>query len=572
MISNNKMVLFMNKVLLLQIMVLSLLLLASPTSAKDVYHVNINNGNDENDGLKWSTAFKNIQPAINIAKTGDTIKVSRGTYHPTEKIADTHGGGEDPSLPTDNYDRSFLLKKDLCLYGGFPANATDATTMNNRDWKVNQTILSGDFNNNDGANFENTSENALHVVVMINASSSMLIDGFYITGGNAEREHAHAVYVNDVLVENSKGGGIYAMTSFSSYINSSPVLSNLVIKNNKAEAEGGGIYNYSNGGNASPTLTNVTIINNIAGEEGGGFLNNGLKSSNPKLSNVIISGNKAMEGGGFSCIAEEECSPILENVLISGNKANLSGGIFIFAMGANASPVITNTTICGNYAFDENDEDDYGVGGMYILAGGSASPVIKNTVIWGNKSAIEEADNLYLTSKWGGTNPVYSNSLIGGLDPGGTNLKGDTDPKFVNHIKAESAPTVSVKGDYRLTLISPLINRGNNDDISLLYDLDSHDRIFGNSVDIGAFELQQHPDLTNNETMTGERSIWSYQGNLFVKVRNNQVTVNIFSINGMMIRQINNPGEGTHTITLPEGFYIVTLSTGEKAKIYIRKK
>jgi len=38
-----------------------------------------------------------------------------------------------------------------------------------------------------------------------------------------------------------------------------------------------------------------------------------------------------------------------------------------------------------------------------------------------------------------------------------------------------------------------------------------------------------------------------------------------------MVNQLNNPGEGTHTITLPEGFYIVTMSTGEKAKVFIRK-
>ena len=562
----------MNKALQLQIMAFSFLLFVLPTSAKDVYHVNINNGNDENDGLKWSTAFKNIQPAINAAKTGDTIKVAKGTYHPTEKITEVRGGDEDQLKPTESYDRSFLLKKDLCLYGGFPANANDATTMNNRDWKANQTILSGDFNNNDGENFENTSENALHVVVMTNASSSMLIDGFYIIGGNAKREHANSVYVNDVLVEKNKGGGIYAMTSFSSFINSSPTLSNLVIKNNKAETEGGGIYNYSNGGNASPTLTNVTIKNNVAGETGGGLLSNGLTSSNPKLSNVTISGNIAMEGGGFACIAEEECSPILENVLVSGNKANKSGGIFIFAMGANASPVITNTTICGNYAYNEDNKDDYGVGGMYILSGGTASPVIKNSVIWGNKSTIEEIDNMFLRSVTGGTSPVYTNSLVEGLDLGGTNLRGDTDPKFVNHIKAESAPTFSVKGDYRLMAISPLLNRGNNDDVTLLYDLEGNDRIFGSTVDIGAFELQRHPDLTNNKAITTEKHIWSYHNNLYLKIINNPVTVSIYSISGIMVKQINNPGEGTHTITLPEGFYIVSLSTGEKAKVFISKK
>ena len=560
----------MSKILLLQSMVLSFLLLVLPATAKDVYHVNINNGADTNDGLRWSTAFKNIQPAIDAAKVGDTIKIAKGIYHPTKKISDVLGGDDNPTQPTENYDRSFLLKKDLCLYGGFPANATDATTMSHRDWEVNQTILSGDFNNNDGDNFENTSENTLHVVVMINASSNMLIDGFYITGGVAEKEIASSVYVDDVLVQKTKGGGIYAMTSFSSFIDSSPVLSNLVIKNNKAQFEGGGIYNYSNGGKASPTLTNVTIINNIAGESGGGLLNNGLTHSNPKLSNVIISGNEAMEGGGFACISEEECSPIFENVLISGNKAMMSAGVYIFAMGASACPVITNTTICGNKATP--GEGFNGVGGILVFSTRDARPVIKNSVIWGNKSKSEEIDNFYVFSKMAGEYPVYSYSMIEGMDLGGTNMRGDTDPKFVNHINADLAPTVSVKGDYRLSVISPLINRGNNDDVTLLYDLDDQNRIYGSNVDIGAYELQRDPDLTDNETISEDRSIWSYQGNLYVKIRSNSVIVNVYSINGMMVKQINNPGEGTHMITLPEGLYIVSLSSGEKEKIFIRKK
>ena len=351
---------------------------------------------------------------------------------------------------------------------------------------------------------------------------------------------------------------------------SSPVLSNLNIRNNNAEDNGGGICIHSEGGKASPVLTNVTIINNVSGRWGGALCING-KTSKPKLENVNITGNKAIEGGGFACIAEEfDCSPELENVLISGNKANKSGGVYIFAMAAKACPILINTTICGNNAFS-GDIDDYGVGGMFIISTGEARPYLKNSVIWGNKSIIEEINNFYLYGR-GGNNPVYTYSLVEGMDLGATNLSGNTDPKFVNHVNADFAPTVSGMGDYRLSEISPLINKGNNSDVNLLYDLDGQNRIYGDIVDIGAFELQRDPDISNNDAMSVVKSIWSYQGSLYVKTINNATTISVYSINGMMVKQINNIGEGTHTITLPEGFYIVKLSTGETKKIIIRNK
>ena len=549
---------------LLQIALLTFSLLALPaaTSAQKVLYVNINNGDDDNDGLKWSTAFKNIQPAIDAAGSKDVVYVAKGTYYPTKKLSGVIGGEIDPSTPTTDVSRSFLLKRDIKIYGGFPAYSTDATTMNDRNWESNRTILSGDFNKDDGPNFENTGENALHVVVMLDATPEMVLDGFYIEGGVAsEKKSVSTIHINGLIVLQTYGGGIYAIADFGS----SPTLSNLVISNNYADNDGGGFFNYSEGGNSSPELTNVTIINNFAKVRGGGYYSFG-KSAFPKLKNVIMSGNEALEGGGFVCWTEEgDCSPEFENVLISGNIAKKSGGAYIWAMATNACPKLINTTICGN-----NVTTDFAAGGIYILATGQSKPIIKNTVIWGNKSFRRETDNIALGSDRGESAPLIENCLIEGLDLGVLNLNGDIDPKFVNHIDADYAPTRSHKGNYRLTAASPLINRGNNSAVTLSEDIEGEIRIFSDAVDIGAYE-SKHTTSSNETTIAAEKSIWSYQNNIFIKIRSNTEYIRIYSINGILAKQVNNPEEGIHTLNMPEGFYTVMLSTGEKTKVSITK-
>ena len=545
-----------NKFLTVSMLIISLF--AMPVTAQKVYHVNKNNGNDSNDGLQWSSAFMNIQPAIDKAEKGDTIKVAAGVYLPAKKMADVYNDKSDPVIPTNNRHRSFLIKKDILLYGGFPVDATNATTMKDRNGKKHETILSGDFNGDDGESFENTAENALHVIVMLNTTSNALLDGFYIMGGNAAADITD-VYVDNILVQYNCGGGVYAITKHTS----SPTLSNLVILDNQAAHDGGGVYNYSESGDASPKLSGVTMINNFANERrGGAFYNDGMDAA-PILLNLNITGNfAAVDGGGVFCIAENNAAPKLENVLISGNEARAGGGVCIISIAENVSPLITNVTICGNKATG----NDRGGGIIVAALTGIAKPVIRNSVVWGNKS--NRTDNVIIE---GGTdaNPEYSYSLIEGLALTGTNLSGDVNPMFADPVDVDFAPTVSDFGDYRLLPESPLVNKGNNSYVTLSEDLDGQPRIYGDAVDIGAYELQY--DNSGNEIIAAGRLIWSYQGNLYVNIGSSVITVRVFSMDGTLVKQVNNPYEGVYTFTsLPNGLYVVTLSTGETAKVLIK--
>ena len=550
---------------ILQVSALFLILFAFPIAtfsetAHFVYYVNINSGDDFNDGLSWNSAFKNLQPAIDVAVQGDTIKVAAGTYLPTEKMAEVYDEEAVIVLPTNDRHRSFLIQKEIHLYGGFPADATNATTHNDRDWIKNETILSGDFNGDDDG-FKNMDENALHVVVLLFVTSATRLDGFIITGGNVSADSAD-VYVNNVLVQRNCGGGIYAISKYES----SPTLANLVIRDNQAEQYGGGIYNYSESGNASPKLENVAILSNFADERGGGFFNDGMNAS-PELRNVNITGNLAtFHGGGLFCIAEQMTAPYLENVLIAGNKATSGAGVYIIALEEDATPIITNATICHNKAAANGNG-----GGLFVSAYTALAKLeIRNTVIWGNRS--NTVDNLIVygesnpTSSWLETH--ISNSFIEGMIEDNELGYDNRDPMFFDPVDAELAPTVSGYGNYRLSPESPLIDQGNNAFVTLSKDLDGQTRIVGSAVDIGAYEYQG--DNSGNKVLLQNEHIWSHQGKLYVKIINNNVTMHIYSVNGNLVRQVNKLGEGLYSYTLPCGLYIVTLSTGETTKIIIR--
>ena len=554
---------------IIQSIICVLFLYALPMMASTRYHVNINSGDDANDGLSWRTAFQNLQTALDKAVEYDVIWIAAGTYHPTQKFAETYGGnGTNKDKPTTDRHRSFVIPKNVSLYGGFSKNPANTATLNSRNWKVNQTVLSGDFDNNDGDNFENMNENAFHVVILFDATPYTVLDGLYITGGCAEdmatvypdKEDSDRTY----YVTSGDGGGIYA---YSRWFNSSPTISDVSFYGNYARTAGGGMFNYSYAQNASPKITNVFFVHNRAEASfGGGLYNNGGRSVYAYLSNVNVVGNaSARSGGGLYFISIEECSPTIINTVVSGNftRSGNGGGIYMTTYSGDAEPAIINSTICGNRAASGYRT---GGGGLVVHPIGIAKPNIMNAVIWGNKA--EYYDNFYTDGDWGIAS-VITGSLIEGLnDLGSTNLSGSTNPLFFDPVNADFAPTLD--GDYQLTLESPLINKGFNELIGVSKDLLDNPRIFDGKVDIGAYESQgKTPVFTEAISDDSEKTIWSSGSNLYVRLFT-PATLRVYAIDGSLVKHINNLGEGMYEYPLPQGIYIVTLSNGITEKIIIR--
>jgi hypothetical protein len=279
-----------------------------------IIYVNKSNTNGFQDGTNWTKAFSNLQSAIATASaildSPVEIWVAKGTYKPTA-----------------NTDRSisFTPPSGVKMYGGFVGTET---LLSQRNFRTNETLLSGDIGTVDLA-----TDNSTHIVKIIDGNNQTLIDGFSIKYGYAVA-NSSALTADNVSatpqapVSSESGGAIYIQ-------NSGPTIANCIIQSNTG-IFGAGIYS------EVKSVTNIKFcyISGNSATFGGGIYN---MNSNSEVCNTVISGNKALGGAMYN---------------------------------NNSSPTITNATISGN---------DGTVGGIFNNT--PSIPIIKNSIIWNNSGA-----------------------------------------------------------------------------------------------------------------------------------------------------------------------------------------
>ncbi len=408
----------------------TLLYISSQTHAATLYVKHAATGN--NNGTSWTNAYTDLQTALTNATSGDEIWVAAGIYKPTT--------GTDRTA-------TFQLKTGVALYGGFTGTET---TLKQRDWETNQTVLSGDIDNNDTTNANGiltkndniTGNNAQTVVTGSGTDNTAILDGFVITAG----------------------------------------LANGSSDSSNPEGCGAGMFNNE----ANPTLANLTFIGNLASGTvdnlgiGGGMYND---KSSPTLTNVTFSNNLAGSGGGMS---NNNSSPTLTNVTFNGNSASSGGGMYNTD---NSSPALTNVTFYDNIA--QSGKELYNDGG---------SSITMNNVILSNKSSVEAITNDDSTISINYSLIPGGCSQIAGANCGGGNL--DANPLFVD----------AQNDDLRLNVGSPAIEAGNNAVVSVSTDLKGHVRLSdGNCdgtarVDMGAYEYpsDSYPYTCQTTTKVGK--------------------------------------------------------------------
>ncbi|WP_221391599.1 S8 family serine peptidase [Dyadobacter sp. NIV53] len=306
-----------------------------------------------NTGTSWTNAFTTLQSAISAAKYCGQITqiwVAKGSYYPATDALDN-------TNPVDQRTKTFQMKNNLAIYGGFDGTEEPGYNLALRNFVTNETVLSGDIQQDD-----DFSNNVYNVVLNLPSSgesinASAVLDGFVILGGYADK------LVNDEL-------------SFPS-------------------AYGGGIFNFG----SDATITNCIFYSNIAYL--GGAVEN--QSSNTELKNCWFLGNYALlYGGGME---NQSSSPRLINCSFLQNGAEYGAGMI---NGGLSGPTLINCSFSGNGPNSAG-------GAMYNYA--SSTPIIRNSILWGNiQEIVSEAGSdaivYYSIVEGGWSGPGSDNSSV----------------------------------------------------------------------------------------------------------------------------------------------------------------
>ncbi|MEO6686324.1 MAG: T9SS type A sorting domain-containing protein [Dyadobacter sp.] len=384
------------------------------------------------DGSSWENAAAEVADAL-FASNGNVdileIWVAGGVYHPLYQLVDL--SNDDPKSPLN----TFLMVDGVSLYGGF---AGTETSRDQRDLSIteNESILSGDFDNNDQYNFFEIpdngpdiglSENAYRVVSIIGLNNyGTALNGFTVEGAFnnlADEDIDRTDIVNDVEVSAGLGAGIYVQEA-------SPLLENLIIRNNIGLL-GGGLTGIS----SSTVITNSVVYHNIDVVAGSGVLDIGSNGPLVVINTTVAQNLSLTYGPGFGII------------------------ISSVAMG--------NSIVHDNIVTENYPDGDGNLPQADFYAQGSEG-FIEHSLIGGSGGSID----------WKLVNPDVSVDI----EDGGGNL--DEDPSFKDIYNA----------DFSLTACSRAIDAGVDsfyeEETLPLKDLVGNPRIFNDVLDMGAFEFQ----------------------------------------------------------------------------------
>ena len=384
----------------------------------------------------WADACT-LQTALATAISGDEIWVAAGIYKPTT--------GTDRAA-------TFQLKNGVALYGGFTGTET---ARDQRDFVANVTILSGDLNGDDNNNVmadePTRAENSYHVVTGSGTNNTALLDGFTISGGNAN---------TDQCPGKGCGGGMYN-------ISGSPTMTNVNFSGNSVYLNGGALFNSNN---SNPTLTNFTFDGNTALWGGGAALFN--HTSSPSLINGVINNNRSYYWGAG--IYNHASDLILVNVTLSNNSAYPYSGGGMFNYGSS-NPTLNNVTFVGNSAPN----------GDVMYNTYSSNPSIDNSILWGN--TYNDPDIMSVQ-------PQSAIVLLRGAVPRGV----------LARTSSQADPLLGTLGNYGGSTLtvplqtgSPAIDAG-NDATCAATDQRGVLRPQGAHCDLGAFELSVEYAISGN--------------------------------------------------------------------------
>ena len=303
--------------------VLAVLFITIQAFTQTIIYVNVSAGGN-NDGTTWTDAYTSLQSALNSASSGDEIWVAKGTYYPSSAY----------DLTNTSRFYHFRMINGVAIYGSFAGTETAVIQRTNIGLGgANETILSGDI-----GTANDSTDNCYHVFYHPSGvDATAILDGFTITGGNANGSSPH-----------NSGGGMYNSSS-------SPTINNTTFISNSATV-GGGLSVY--GSSATTTITNSLFITNISITQGGGLY---FSQSQPTITNTTLTLNHSNVGGGMIII--NGAQPTFNNCIFWGNTSGSSGNQFR----------LNNGTATLNYSCYANGTND-----VTLLSNGTLTAINNN--------------------------------------------------------------------------------------------------------------------------------------------------------------------------------------------------
>ncbi len=295
---------------------------------------------------------------------------------------------------------------------------------------------------------------------------SNFVDNESVNGGAVFCQNANLTIFSNLFkgnISQENGGAIYLSSDIST-------ISHNIFKQNRAENTAGVIFV---GENSKTKIHDNIFQKNSAGENGGAL--GCYYHSEPSVLKNIFRYNKAQNNGGAIFVDDYSYPLAITNNLIYSNFAIRGGAIAVY----NSQAGIFSNTICKNSAVEAS--------AIYLA---SYVPVeITNNIIYDNKNntntSIYIEDNTappfitYNCIQYGLSAIYYSNKdILSEM----TEQIIDDDPMFFD----------SEKNDFRLTINSPCIDQGENENSFMKLpekDLNANRRIMDYKIDLGAFEF-----------------------------------------------------------------------------------
>jgi len=416
----------------------------------------------------WADACS-LQTALAAAVAPAEIWVKEGVHKPTEQAGDVQ--------------KHFSLHSGVEIYGGF---AGVETARDQRDWKINLTILSGDIEGDDvntDGNFivedvdEIVGTNTRNIIVGDAVDQTSVLDGFVITAGSTL---------------GYSGAGIYLDNG------SKPLLANLTIIGNEASTGGGLQINYS-----GPTVVNSAFYHNFASYRGGGIYD--WRNQNTTIINCEFVGNVSRDSDAAALMTGYSGSSggvlrIINSLFSQNYTPKHIAGIFA----DNSTIELYNDTFSENVSLlDPSTIHSY-----------QSNWTLANVIVWGNHSPGNiqfSRDSSYYShiniinsdiAGCGASGATWNGASCG--SDGGGNVQ--VDPLFVN-------PALR---NFRLSQGSPVVDAGNNNLVpsGITTDLDGNPRFVDMPlvpdtglgtppiVDMGAYEAYEDAETPTVSSIT----------------------------------------------------------------------